>query len=54
MIKKTLVKRDADFIESMDCLPVVKVPEGPEWTYEKLCAAQHKISYHYVAQRMLC
>ncbi|MGD0443499.1 MAG: RNA ligase family protein [Edaphobacter sp.] len=34
MTKKTLAKRTADFIETMDCLPVVKVPEGPEWTYE--------------------
>jgi ATP-dependent DNA ligase len=22
------------FIESMECLPVAKLPEGPEWTYE--------------------
>jgi DNA ligase D-like protein (predicted ligase) len=26
--------RIASFIETMDCLPVTKVPEGPEWTYE--------------------
>jgi DNA ligase D-like protein (predicted ligase) len=32
--KKIVGKRTADFIETMDCLPVVKVPEGPEWTYE--------------------
>ena len=24
----------ATFIESMECLPVTKIPEGPEWTYE--------------------
>jgi ATP-dependent DNA ligase len=24
----------AGFIETMDCLPVSKLPEGPEWTYE--------------------
>ena len=24
----------ASFIETMDCLPAVKIPEGPEWTYE--------------------
>jgi len=24
----------ASFIETMDCLPVSAVPEGPEWTYE--------------------
>jgi DNA ligase D-like protein (predicted ligase) len=26
--------RKAVFIETMDCLPVAKLPEGPEWTYE--------------------
>jgi ATP-dependent DNA ligase len=26
--------RTASFIETMDCLPVAKVPEGAEWTYE--------------------
>src|ERR1700722_2607393 len=26
--------RAAIFIETMDCLPVSTVPEGPEWTYE--------------------
>jgi ATP-dependent DNA ligase len=24
----------ASFIETMDCLPVSKLPDGPEWTYE--------------------
>jgi ATP-dependent DNA ligase len=24
----------AGFIETMDCLPVSKLPEGPQWTYE--------------------
>src|ERR1700730_4256782 len=24
----------ATFIDTMDCLPVAKLPEGPEWTYE--------------------
>jgi DNA ligase D-like protein (predicted ligase) len=24
----------ASFIETMDCLPAPKIPEGPEWTYE--------------------
>jgi ATP-dependent DNA ligase len=24
----------AGFIETMDCLPVARLPEGPEWTYE--------------------
>ncbi len=27
-------KTQAGFIETMDCLPVSKVPEGAEWTYE--------------------
>jgi hypothetical protein len=22
------------FIESMECLPVAELPEGPEWSYE--------------------
>lgn len=26
--------KPADFIETMDCLAVPKIPEGPEWTYE--------------------
>jgi len=30
----SLKQHPAAFIESMECLPVVKVPEGPEWTYE--------------------
>jgi DNA ligase D-like protein (predicted ligase) len=34
MAKKALPARTADFIESMECLPVSEVPEGPEWTYE--------------------
>jgi hypothetical protein len=34
MPKKTLRKQTASFIETMDCLPVLKLPEGPEWTYE--------------------
>jgi ATP-dependent DNA ligase len=29
---KTLIK--ATFIESMECLPISKLPEGPGWTYE--------------------
>ncbi len=27
-------RNGAGFIETMDCLPVSKLPEGPEWTYE--------------------
>jgi DNA ligase D-like protein (predicted ligase) len=32
--KRLTPKKSAVFIETMDCLPVTKVPEGPEWTYE--------------------
>jgi ATP-dependent DNA ligase len=34
MARTTVAKRKADFIETMDCLPVPKLPEGPEWSYE--------------------
>jgi len=34
MAKKALPERPVGFIESMECLPVSEVPEGPEWTYE--------------------
>ena len=46
-------RNGAGFIETMDCLPGSKLPEGPEWTYEILCGGSHKISLccvrHYVA-----
>lgn len=42
--KSGAIARDAGFIETMDCLPVSKLPEGPEWTYEILCDALHNIS----------
>jgi len=29
-----MAKTQAAFTETMDCLPVSEVPEGPEWTYE--------------------
>jgi hypothetical protein len=32
---------NAGFIETMDCLPVSALPEGPKWTYEILCDGQH-------------
>jgi DNA ligase D-like protein (predicted ligase) len=32
--KLALPKQGARFIETMDCLPVSKLPEGPDWTYE--------------------
>jgi len=28
----------------MDCAPVTKLPDGPEWIYEILCGGPHKIS----------
>jgi ATP-dependent DNA ligase len=35
MAKKTQkASAKACFIETMDCLPVIKPPEGPDWTYE--------------------
>jgi ATP-dependent DNA ligase len=34
MPKKRVLPKQAGFIEPMDCLPVSKLPEGPEWTYE--------------------
>ena len=34
MVKKATSHRKAEFIETMDCLPVTKLPDGPEWTYE--------------------
>ena len=32
--KQALPRQAAGFIETMDCLPVSKLPEGPEWTNE--------------------
>jgi DNA ligase D-like protein (predicted ligase) len=31
---KRAAERKAEFIEPMECLPVAKLPEGPEWLYE--------------------
>jgi ATP-dependent DNA ligase len=33
-IKRALPKQAASFIATMDCLPVSKLPDGPQWTYE--------------------
>jgi len=33
-VVKSVTQRKAEFIDTMDCLPVTKVPEGSEWTYE--------------------
>jgi DNA ligase D-like protein (predicted ligase) len=32
--KSSFPRLPAGFIETMDCLPVSRLPEGPEWTYE--------------------
>jgi ATP-dependent DNA ligase len=32
--RQALPSQSAGFIETMDCLPVSKLPEGPKWTYE--------------------
>jgi DNA ligase D-like protein (predicted ligase) len=32
--KRAVPKQAASFIETMDCLPVSELPDGPEWTYE--------------------
>src|ERR1700744_5674490 len=32
--KPAVPKQAASFIETMDCLPVTKLPDGPGWTYE--------------------
>jgi ATP-dependent DNA ligase len=32
--KQASHKQAAGFIDTMDCLPVSRLPEGPEWTYE--------------------
>jgi bifunctional non-homologous end joining protein LigD len=34
MASKSHKAISASFIETMDCLPAAKIPEGPEWTYE--------------------
>jgi hypothetical protein len=49
--QRALPKQAATFIETMDCLPVAKLPHGPQWTYEILCNGPHKISC--VAQEVM-
>jgi ATP-dependent DNA ligase len=34
MMKPKEATRKAGFIEAMECLPVTKIPDGPEWIYE--------------------
>ena len=31
---QALPKRKAEFIEPMECAPVPKLPDGPEWLFE--------------------
>lgn len=38
--KASVASREIGFIETMDCLPVSKLPQGPQWTYE-IFAANH-------------
>jgi ATP-dependent DNA ligase len=33
-VKRRATTKKLHFIESMECLPVAKLPEGPEWSYE--------------------
>jgi ATP-dependent DNA ligase len=33
-VKRKQIKTALAFIETMECLPVTKMPDGPEWTYE--------------------
>ncbi len=32
--KSSFLRQSAGFIETMDCLPVPRLPEGKEWSYE--------------------
>ena len=41
---ESLPKREASFIEPMECLSVSKLPEGPQWVWEVLCGPPHKTS----------
>jgi hypothetical protein len=34
MAKPKQLANKATFIEFMECLPVTKLPEGPQWSYE--------------------
>jgi ATP-dependent DNA ligase len=34
MLNKISEPEPVGFIEAMECLPVAKVPDGPDWTYE--------------------
>jgi hypothetical protein len=40
---RSLPKAKAAFIQPMDCLPVSKLPEGPQWLWEILCGAPHNL-----------
>jgi hypothetical protein len=38
---RSLPKTKAGFVEPLDCLPVSKLPEGPQWVWEILCGPPH-------------
>ena len=40
----SLPKREATFVEPMECQAVSKVPDGAGWIWEILCGPPHKIS----------
>jgi len=40
----SLPKRDASFVQPMECLSVSKLPEDSRWLWEILCGPPHKIS----------
>ena len=47
-------ERSAVFIESMECLPVPNVPEGPEWTYEIKLDGYRLEAVRSVGRTILC
>ena len=52
--KSGAMSRNVGFIETLDCLLVSKLLEGPEWTHEILCDDQHKISYVVLRFMLRC
>jgi len=42
---ESLPRREAAFIEPMECLAVTKLPEGPEWVHEILCGGPHNAEH---------
>jgi hypothetical protein len=41
MPKKSAQPKTAKFLQCMECLPVPRVPEGPQWSFEILCGPPH-------------